>query len=133
MENETEGLAARSVAGNAIAVLGFGFLWCAGFLAQPSYGFFGHEAIDAFMGMVSGIALIAVSFAMRACRARTALRVVAIGGYFLLVGVMSFGGAAGGSRRSGGGVSVPPQAAISSSHVTACGSRRRAMRFAAVV
>lgn len=95
MENETEGLAARSVAGNVIAVLGFGFLWCAGFLAQSSYGFFGHEAIDAFMGMVSGIALIAASFAMRACRARTALRVVAIGGYFLLVGVMSFGGAAG--------------------------------------
>ena len=45
----------------------------------------------------------------------------------------SFGGAAGGSRRSGGGASVPPQAAISSLHVTACGSRRRAMRFAAVV
>lgn len=95
MRDKTEGSATRAFAGKAIAAMGFGLLWCAGFLAQPSYGFYGHEAIDALMGMVSGLALIAVSFAMRKCEVRTVLRVVIVGGYFLLIGVMSFGGTAG--------------------------------------
>ena len=43
------------------------------------------------------------------------------------------GGCGGGSRRSFWGASLPPQAAMTSSAVTASGSRPRAMRFAAVV
>ena len=45
----------------------------------------------------------------------------------------AFGGCGGGSRRSFWGASLPPQAAMTSSAVTASGSRPRAMRFAAVV
>lgn len=95
MKGDTAESNARSFVRKTVMVVGFGLLWCAGFLERIPCGFPREEMFGTFVGMLSGISLIAAAFFMRKCETRCLLRVSVVVGYSLMVGVFSLAGAEG--------------------------------------